>query len=135
MYNIGAITFQINTTIKAVFPDKTTDDHHVHSDKTHIVINNENQIKQDIEKHIENIKNKFENQQWKKSGGSIKSIGKIRLMISQYKPLKGSSHFHYQINSKILYHVSMLKMRTSYALNIVFSLLYMILVISHILKG
>ena len=76
MGDIGAITFQINTSIRVVFPDKTTDDYHIHSDKTHILINNENEIKQDIEKHIEHIKNKFENQQFKKSGGSIKSIGK-----------------------------------------------------------
>ena len=52
-----------------MFPDKTTDDYHVHSDKTHILINNENKIKQDIEKHIDNIKCNFENHQFKKSGG------------------------------------------------------------------
>ena len=69
MDNIGAITFQISTTIKVEFPDKSTDDYHIHSDKTQILINNENEIKQDIEHHIDNIKYKFENQQFKKSGG------------------------------------------------------------------
>ena len=93
MDDIGAITFQINTSIKVIFPDKSTEVLHVHSDKTEILINNENEIKQDIRKHIDNIKYKFENQSFKKSGGSIKSIGKIRLMISQYKPLRGSSYF------------------------------------------
>ena len=59
MGDIGAITFQNNTTIKVVFPDKTTDDYHIHSDKTYILIHNGNEIKQDIEKQIENIKYKL----------------------------------------------------------------------------
>ena len=80
MDEIGAITFQVNTTIKVEFPDKSIEDYHIHSDKTQILINNENEIKHDIENHIDNIKYKFENQQFKKSGGSIKSIGKYDLL-------------------------------------------------------
>ena len=46
-----------------------------------------------MENHINDLKDKFENHQFKKSGGTIRSIEKIRIMISQYKPLRGSSYF------------------------------------------
>ena len=135
MDDIGAITFQINTSIKVIFPDKSTEVLHVHSDKTEILINNENEIKQDIGKHIDNIKYKFENQAFKKSGGSIKSIGKIRLMISQYKPLRGSSYFPLPDKIKKIPDLALiLKMRMTNALNIVSSVLCMVFLINRILR-
>ena len=70
----GAITFQIHTSIKVGFTDGSTEDFHITSDKTEILINNENEMFKDIENHITNIKEKFEIHQFKTSGGSIKYV-------------------------------------------------------------
>ena len=89
----GAVTVQINVTLIVGFTDGTIDTFHIHSDKTNILINIEAKIKKGMENHINDIKDKFETHQFKKSGGTIRSTEKIRIMISQYKPLKGSSYF------------------------------------------
>ena len=69
----GAITLQINTSIIVDFLDGTTDTFHIYSDKTHILINDEQEIKKDLEHHVEDIKYKFENHPLKRSGAKNKS--------------------------------------------------------------
>ena len=75
----GSITLQINVSITVSCTDTTTDTLHIHSDKTHTLINNEQEIRKELENHIKDIKDKFENHPFKKSGGTIKSIDKSEL--------------------------------------------------------
>ena len=62
-----AITLQVNVTITVGFADKTTETHHIHSDKSNILVNSESEIKkQHLENHISDIKDKFETHEYKK---------------------------------------------------------------------
>ena len=88
-----------------------------------------------MENHINDIKDKFETHQFKKSGGTIRSIEKIRIMISQYKPLRGSSYFPLPDKVKNSKACRNIKMMIMHVLNIVSNAFFMILLIKKTQKG
>ena len=49
-------------------------------------------LKKHLENHTSDIKDKFETHEYKKSGGTLKAIDQLRIMLSQYKPMRGSSY-------------------------------------------